>query len=249
MPVPETSRQYLPDLEARWKLSRRKILELARDGKLPLWIELWDVFLSYMAKDGSEKEEWADCIELKFFLGSLRQLCANAEIGDTWQPCWHISHSKTIRGVINGILRDGRKVLVWRKAKPTDQRGILYPQRLLLVKYSEVFSDLDDVKRLDREFGSDGNERIPTAQEPPLPVTDHQEADAQPVLQRGDNVYRGQREITNAYNRLAKTKIGWRAIRIKKDDGLAIAYQQRGKKEIPTLDYIDLLDYLDRLPT
>ena len=183
MPVPETSRQYLPDLEARWKLSRRKILELARDGKLPLWIEFWDVLLEYTAEDGSNKVEWADYIELKFFLGSLRQLCANAEFGDAWHPCLHISHGKVFGGAINGILRDGRRVLVRRKAKPTNQRGT-NQRSLLLVKYSEVFADLNDVERLDREFHGDGNGIISSAQEP-RSVTDHQVTVPQTAKQGG----------------------------------------------------------------
>ena len=246
MPVPETSRQYLPDLEARWKLSRRKILELARDGKLALWITLLDgMCFSCRANDGHRNVETSNHLELRISTESLERLCEHAEL-ENYSHVWRTEGR--YNSSIKGFLRDGREVEVWRVKPPHLPRGYCGPSVWIQIHFAKVFADLDDVKRLDREFGSDGNERIPTTPEPPLPVTDHQEAGAQPVLRRGDKVYRGQNEITAAYNRLAKTQIEWRAIRAKKKEGLAIEHKPHGLKDIPTLDHIDLLDYLDLLP-
>ena len=80
------------------------------------------------------------------------------------------------------------------------------------------------------------------------PAAEHQAADQQPALRRGEKVYRGQNEITEAYNRLAKTNIKWPGVRKKRQEGLTIEYKMNGRKEVPTLDHIDLLDFLDHLP-
>lgn len=96
----------------------------------------------------------------------------------------------------------------------------------------------------------------PIATAPPVDVTpttappaaEHQAADQQPALRRGEKVYRGQNEITEAYNRLAKTNIKWPGVRKKRQEGLTIEYKMNGRKEVPTLDHIDLLDFLDHLP-
>ena len=96
----------------------------------------------------------------------------------------------------------------------------------------------------------------PIATAPPVDVTpttappaaEHQAADKQLALRRDEKVYRGQNEITEAYNRLAKTNIKWPGVRKKRQEGLAIGYNPNDLKKVPTLDHIDLLDFLDHLP-
>jgi len=81
----------------------------------------------------------------------------------------------------------------------------------------------------------------PTAAPPP---PDHHQ-DQQPALWRGKKVYRGQKEITDAFNKHSGGKaIGWPAIRLKREQGLNIVYEKHGNKEIPTLDHYDLIDFL-----
>ena len=96
----------------------------------------------------------------------------------------------------------------------------------------------------------------PIATAPPVDVTpttappaaEHQAADKQLALRRDEKVYRGQNEITEAYNRLAKTNIKWPGVRKKRQEGLAIGYNPNDLKKVPTLDHIDLLDFLGHLP-
>ena len=80
------------------------------------------------------------------------------------------------------------------------------------------------------------------------PAAEHQAAEQQPALRRDEKVYRGQNEITEAYNRLAKTNIKWPGVRKKRQEGLAIGYNPNDLKKVPTLDHIDLLDFLGHLP-
>ena len=102
MPVPETNRQYLPDLEARWKLTRRKILELARDGKLPLWIHLINVKLLRIA-DKSKHVDWTPHAEVKFFGTSLHQLCEHAGKGNGFLA--HVYNDGEVNNAMGGICR------------------------------------------------------------------------------------------------------------------------------------------------
>lgn len=91
----------------------------------------------------------------------------------------------------------------------------------------------------------------PQALAPPVttPALGRQDADQQPALRRGDKLYRGQEKITDAYNRIAGTKLKWAAIRLRgKEQGLNIVHEKPGNKKIPTLDHYDLLDFLDLLP-
>lgn len=74
-------------------------------------------------------------------------------------------------------------------------------------------------------------------------------ADQQTALHRGEKVYRGQKEITEAFNKHSgKKAIGWPAIRLKREQCLNIVYEPHGLKEVPTLDHYDLLDFFDLLP-
>ena len=143
MPVPETSRQYLPDLEARWKLTRRKILELARDGKLPLWIHLINVKLLRIT-DKSNYVDWTPHAEVKFFGTSLHQLCEHAGKGNGFLT--HVYNDGEVNNAMGGILRDGCKVLVFKVPEQNNPRGGIY------IDYRKVFAFIDDVKRLDKEF-------------------------------------------------------------------------------------------------
>ena len=143
MPVPETSRQYLPDLEARWKLTRRKILELARDGKLPLWIHLINVKLLRIA-DKSKQVDWTPHAEVKFFGTSLHQLCEHAGKGNGFLA--RVYNDGEVNNAMGGILRDGCKVLVFRVPDQDNPRGGIH------IDYQKVFAFIDDVKRLDNEF-------------------------------------------------------------------------------------------------
>ena len=182
MPVPETSRQYLPDLEARWKLSRRKILELARDGKLALWITLLDgMYFSCRANDGHRNVETSNHLELRISTESLERLCEHAELENyshVWRAVGRFNSS------IKGFLRDGREVEAWRVKPPHLPRGYCGPSVWIQIHFSKVFADLDDVKRLDREFHGDGNGTISSAQEP-RSVTDHQVTVPQTAKQGG----------------------------------------------------------------
>ena len=146
MPVPETSRQYLPDLEARWKLTRRKILELARDGKVPLWIHLINVKLLRIA-DKSKHVDWTPHAEVKFFGTSLHQLCEHAGKGNGFLA--HVYNDGEVNNAMGGILRDGCKVLVFRVPDQDNPRGGIH------IDYRKVFAFIDDVKRLDNEFLQD----------------------------------------------------------------------------------------------
>ena len=96
----------------------------------------------------------------------------------------------------------------------------------------------------------------PIATAPPVDVTpttappaaEHQAADKQLALRRDEKVYRGQNEITEAYNRLAKTNIKWPGVRKKRQEGLNIEYEMNGRKKVPTIDHYHLLDFLDLRP-
>ena len=175
MPVPETSRQYLPNLEARWKLGRRKILELARDGKLALWIAFLDgVCFCYRASDGSRKVETSNSLELKISTDSLERLCEHAEL-ESYPHIWHAEGR--VKSSINGFLRDGRQVEVWR-AKPAHlQPGYCGPSVWIQIHFSKVFADLEKVESLDWELDNDWHGRLSSTQEP-LRATVHQVADS-----------------------------------------------------------------------
>ena len=83
---------------------------------------------------------------------------------------------------------------------------------------------------------------------PPADAAPDRQDNQLPELWRGEKVYRGQNEITKAYNRLAKTNINWPGVRKKRQEGLAIGYNPNDLKKVPTLDHIDLLDFLGHLP-
>ena len=149
MPVQETSRQYLPDLENRWKLSRRKILELSRDGILPLWIHLINVKLLRLG-DGSKELEWTPHAEINFFGTSLHQLCENTGKGNGFLS--HLYCDGEECNAMGGALRDDCKVLVFKVPEQDNPHGEIY------IDYQKVFAFVDDVKRLDKEFSQDGEE-------------------------------------------------------------------------------------------
>lgn len=87
----------------------------------------------------------------------------------------------------------------------------------------------------------------PPAATPP-PAANHQ-SDQQTALRRGEKVYHGRREITEAFNKYSGKKvIGWPAIRLKREQGLNIVYEPHGQKKVPALDHYDLLEFFDLLP-
>ena len=150
MPVPQTSRQYLPDLEARWKLSRRKILELARDGKLPLWIHLINVKFFRVA-DEAKKLEWTPHAVVQFSGNSLYQLCESAGKAPGFFSCLYMEGGEKCN-FMNGVLRDGSTVIVTKRPEEGNPRGAIF------VEYRKVFAFVDDVERLDKEFSHDGEQ-------------------------------------------------------------------------------------------
>lgn len=147
MVLPETTRQYLPDLEKRWGVPRKHIVEYARDEKLDLWIDLFDVKLLYKKEDGSKGEESRGNIELKFYLSSLEQLCNNIDMSKYY--CTMQGDKGQLLNITNGILKDGRKVMVAHR-QPVSQMGYKEPSRKILIEYSRVYALVEDVIHLEK---------------------------------------------------------------------------------------------------
>ncbi|MBM9616646.1 hypothetical protein JWJ90_20475 [Desulfobulbus rhabdoformis] len=155
MAPPETTRQYVPDLEKRWGefgITRRKIVEYARDGQLDLWIELSNVIYFFQKEGGEKGRESAGSIELKFYLDSLEQLCGNIDISRYYNLLQ--SEDGHAENIINGILKDGRKVLVKHKQSFNSRRSKELPKKIL-IEYSKVYAFIEDVKGFERKFFDD----------------------------------------------------------------------------------------------
>jgi|GEM_PF-5814770 len=75
-------------------------------------------------------------------------------------------------------------------------------------------------------------------------------AKSEVVLRRGDRVYEGRVDILKAFNLASGKKLTtYRTIYgYSKDLDLKITHVKTGDKEIPQLDHIDLLGFLDLLP-
>ena len=162
MPVPETSRQYLPDLEARWKLTRRKILELARDGKVPLWVHLTNVKF-FRAVDGARKLEWTPNAVVQFSGNSLYQLCESSGEAPGFFSCLYMEGGEKCN-FMKGVLRDGSRVVVAKMPEEGNPRGAIF------VEYRKVFAFVHDVERLDKEFSHVGGKQH---QRPPYLDPEH----------------------------------------------------------------------------
>lgn len=162
MALPVTTRQYLPDLEKRWDIPRTQIVEYARDGELDLWIELFNVNFCYEKADGGESQEPVCSIKLKFYLSSLEQLCKNVDIS-TYHNTLQLDKGQTL-DVINGILEDGRKVLVKHKQSIRPMGYKESPEKIL-IKYSQVYARIEDVIEFERKFldeeGETSSVRLP----------------------------------------------------------------------------------------
>jgi len=144
----ETTRQYLPELETRWGISRKQIVEHARDGKLALWVDLLNMRFAYKKQDGEWTKGWpetASRMTLKFHSNSLEQLASNIDIS-------RYSNVTSLDGkresIICGILRDGREVL----AIPDNYHCIRVagePLAKIWIEYSKVYAFLEDVKNFE----------------------------------------------------------------------------------------------------
>lgn len=118
------------------------------------------------------------------------------------------------------------------------------------LSYPPVETGLFSIKQIEALEAEEGiTPSTPPVAAPPAaaPAPDRRENEM-PAAWRGEKVYRGQKGITEAYNRLAKANIKWAAIRLKRERGLNIVYEKSGNKEIPTIDHYDLLDFLDLHP-
>lgn len=117
----------------------------------------------------------------------------------------------------------------------------------------------DDVTAYERELAND--EQHPTTNQAATVVeqfecleSDNEKnvstADTKPgsVLRRGVTVYRGEKDITGAYNKAAHAKIKWPGVRARREKGLKITHEKNGKKPLPVLDHVDLLEHLGLLP-
>jgi hypothetical protein len=156
MALPDTARQYLPDLEERWGIPRKRIVEYAREEKLDLWVDIFDVvFFAYKKESGRDKSEYANGVELKFHLRSLDHLCKNINLSKyryTMQDGG--GHSADL---INGILKDGREVIVGHR-QPVIQMGPKKTPTEIWVEYSQVYARIEDVKDFERKFLDDDEE-------------------------------------------------------------------------------------------